>query len=123
MPILLDGRRCPAHEKLASGRAIMTRVAIAQDRNDIGAAIERALSLLALEPVIRGRLVAIKPNETWASPEDTTAVTQGDTLRAVIRSLRRLGPRALVVTGGGECPLFRVAQDRPSFRPVREVGA
>lgn len=78
----------------------MARVAITQDRDDIGAAIERALSLLAVEPLVRGRLVAIKPNDTWASPQDITGVTQGDTLRAVIRTLRRLGPRALVVSGG-----------------------
>ena len=83
-----------------NGGNTMARVAIAQDRKDIGAAIEHALSLLPLGPVVRDRLVAIKPNETWASPEDTTAVTQGDTLRAVIRALRRLGPRELVVTGG-----------------------
>lgn len=78
----------------------MARVAITQDRDDIGAAIESALSLLAIDPLIRGRLVAIKPNETWASPEDTTGVTQGDTLRATIRALRRHNPRGLVVTGG-----------------------
>lgn len=78
----------------------MARVAITQDRADIGAAIEHALSLLALGPIVQGRLVAIKPNDTWASPQDVTGVTQGDTLRAVIRALKRLGPRHLVVSGG-----------------------
>jgi uncharacterized protein (DUF362 family) len=44
--------------------------------------------------------VAIKPNETWASAEDTTGMTQPDTLRAVLRAVRRFGPRELIVTGG-----------------------
>jgi uncharacterized protein (DUF362 family) len=55
---------------------------------------------LALETLIRGKLVAVKPNDTWASVEDTTAVTQPDTLRAVLRYLKRFGPRELVVSGG-----------------------
>jgi uncharacterized protein (DUF362 family) len=44
--------------------------------------------------------VAVKPNDTRASAEDTTAVTQLDTLRAVLRYVQRFGPRELVVTGG-----------------------
>jgi uncharacterized protein (DUF362 family) len=42
----------------------------------------------------------VKPNDTWASAEDTTAVTQPDTLRTVLRYVQRFGPRELVVTGG-----------------------
>jgi uncharacterized protein (DUF362 family) len=63
-------------------------------------AIAEALGHLPLEGIVRGKLVAVKPNETWASPEDTTGVTQADTLRAVLRALQGFEPRALVVSGG-----------------------
>src|SRR5206468_5384454 len=53
------------------------------------------------------------PNETYASAEDTTAVTQPDTLRAVLRRVKRFGPKELVVTGGSGAAetdeVFRVA--------------
>src|SRR5437763_10697207 len=68
--------------------------------NEIDKAIVDALDQIDLDSLIRGKLVAIKPNETWASKDDKTGVTQPDTLRAVIRYLKRLGPRELVVTGG-----------------------
>jgi uncharacterized protein (DUF362 family) len=67
-------------------------------------AIPEALAYLPLEPLIRGRLVAVKPNDTWASAEDTTAVTQPDTLRGVLRYVQQFGPRELVVTGGRAPP-------------------
>jgi uncharacterized protein (DUF362 family) len=44
--------------------------------------------------------VAVKPNETWASPEDTTGVTQADTLRGVLRYIKHFAPRHIVVSGG-----------------------
>jgi uncharacterized protein (DUF362 family) len=44
--------------------------------------------------------VAIKPNDTYATAEDTTGVTQPDTLRAVLRNVKQFGPRELIVTGG-----------------------
>jgi uncharacterized protein (DUF362 family) len=78
----------------------MATVAITQNREDIGRAIDEALGHLALAEMVRGRLVAVKPNETWATAEDTTAVTQADTLRAVLRAVKRFSPRELVVTGG-----------------------
>jgi uncharacterized protein (DUF362 family) len=63
--------------------------------------------------LIRGKLVAVHPNDTWASAEDTTAVTQPETLRAVLRHLKQFHPRSLVVTGGsgaGETDeIFRIA--------------
>lgn len=77
-----------------------TRVAITHDRGSIEAAIEAALAHLDVEERIRGRLVAVKPNETWASRDDTTGVTQGDTLRGVIRYLKRFDPDHIVVSGG-----------------------
>src|SRR5207253_6360643 len=45
-------------------------------------------------------IVAVKPNDTWASEDDTTGITQPDTLRAVLRAIKRHDPRELIVTGG-----------------------
>ena len=78
----------------------MVRVAVTQDRQEIGRAIDAALDQLPVEGQVRGKVVAVKPNETWASPEDITGVTQGDTLRAVLRYLKRFAPRELIVSGG-----------------------
>ena len=78
----------------------MTTVAITQNRDDIGEAIARALAHTPLERLVRGKLVAIKPNDTWATADDTSGVTQADTLRAVLQEVKRFGPRGLVVTGG-----------------------
>jgi uncharacterized protein (DUF362 family) len=77
----------------------MVAVAIAQNVA-IEQAIAEALAHLDLEALIRSKRVAVKPNDTWASAEDTTAVTQPDTLRAVLRYVQRLAPRELIVTGG-----------------------
>jgi uncharacterized protein (DUF362 family) len=90
----------------------MATVAITRD-DDIGRAIDRALRHVDLGPLVRGKHVAVKPNETWASPEDTTGVTQPDTLRAVLRAVKAFDPRELVVTGGAGAAetdeVFRVA--------------
>jgi uncharacterized protein (DUF362 family) len=77
----------------------MVSVIITRD-DAIESAIEDALGQIPLEGLVRGKLVAVKPNDTWASPADTTAVTQPDTLRAVLRQVKRFGPRELIVTGG-----------------------
>jgi uncharacterized protein (DUF362 family) len=77
----------------------MPVVSITQ-RDDISRAVADALGHLDLKSVVNGKRVAIKPNETWASAEDITGVTQADTLRAVIRELREFSPRELIVTGG-----------------------
>ncbi|MBW3543557.1 MAG: DUF362 domain-containing protein [Planctomycetes bacterium] len=77
----------------------MTTVAITHN-DDIARAVAEALQHVPLESLVRGKLVAVKPNETWASADDTTAVTQPDTLRAVLREVKRFEPRELVVTGG-----------------------
>ncbi len=59
----------------------MAAVAIA--RNDaIEEAISEALGRVPLEGLVRGKRVAVKPNDTWASRQDTTGITQPDTLRA-----------------------------------------
>ena len=77
----------------------MTTVAITQN-DDIERAIDGALQHIDLASVVRGKVVAVKPNDTWASADDTTGVTQPDTLRAVLRAVNRHEPRELVVSGG-----------------------
>jgi len=90
----------------------MSKIAITH-HEDVERGISDALNHLDLEPLIRGKLVAVKPNETWASADDTTGVTQPDTLRAVLRYVKQYGPRQLVVTGGSGAAetdeVFRVA--------------
>jgi uncharacterized protein (DUF362 family) len=76
-------------------------VAVVITQNDaMERAIAEALEHLPLDALVCGKIVAVKPNDTWASPEDVTGVTQPDTLRAVLRHVRQCGPRELVVTGG-----------------------
>jgi uncharacterized protein (DUF362 family) len=76
-------------------------------------AITEALGQIELEPLIHDKLVAVKPNDTWASPDDKTGVTQPDTLRAVLRFVKQFGPRELVVSGGAGAAetdeVFRIA--------------
>src|SRR3954462_13026218 len=80
---------------------------------DIEQAIAEALGHIDLVSLTRGKMVAVKPNETWASPEDRAAVTQPDSLRAVLRCIKQCQPRKLIVTGGagaGETDeIFRIA--------------
>lgn len=77
----------------------MSDVVILQDFN-IERGIGQALSFIPLEPLVSNKRVAVKPNDTWASKDDTTGVTQPDTLRAVLRAVKRFAPRELIVTGG-----------------------
>jgi uncharacterized protein (DUF362 family) len=90
----------------------MVAVVITRDAS-IEPAIAAALRQVPLESLVRGKLVAVKPNETSATAESRTGVTQPDTLRAVLRAIKECGPRELVVTGGsgaGETDeIFRVA--------------
>src|SRR5207247_3278521 len=78
----------------------MPDVVITRNRTDVEAAIQEALAEIALESLINGKIVAVKPNDTWASKDDTSGITQPDTLRAVLRAVRRHGPRELIVSGG-----------------------
>jgi len=101
----------------------MVAVVITQE-DDIGVAIGSALDRIDLKPLVRGRLVAVKPNETWASPEDITGVTQADTLRAVLRRLKRFGPRSLVVSGGaGAAETEDVFRYAGLMQVIEEEGA
>jgi uncharacterized protein (DUF362 family) len=63
-------------------------------------AIRAALEHLTLSSLVRGKRVAVKPNDTWASEDDTTGITQPDTLRAVLQAIKQHQPRELIVTGG-----------------------
>src|SRR5512142_2564848 len=90
----------------------MARVVITRDKG-IENAIDSAFDQIdKLDDLIRGKQVAIKPNDTWASAKDKTAITQPDTLRAVIRNVKKYDPSTLVVSGGsgaGETEkIFRV---------------
>jgi len=78
----------------------MSTVAITQDLHRIDRAIADGLRHIPLEQLVRNKLVAVKPNDTWAKPEDISGVTQADTLRAVLREIKRFNPGGLVVTGG-----------------------
>ena len=101
----------------------MATVSITQNA-DIEQAIHQALDPLEIEPIVRGKLVAVKPNDTWASKTDTTGVTQADTLRAVIQHLKRFGPRALVVTGGaGAAETDEVFKLAGLMKVVEDEGA
>ena len=90
----------------------MSTVAIAQN-DAIEQAVAEALSHVPLKALVRNKRVAVKPNETWASAEDRTGVTQPDTLRAVLRQLKQHGPKELVVSGGSGAAetedVFRIA--------------
>lgn len=77
----------------------MTDVVITHS-DRIEEAIAEALGYLPVASLVPGRQVAVKPNETWASEDDTTGITQPDTLRAVLRGIKPHGPRELIVTGG-----------------------
>lgn len=77
----------------------MTKVAISKNE-DITKSIEESLSHLDVENVVKGKLVAVKPNDTWATPDDTNGVTQGDSLKAVIQYIKRFAPKKIIVSGG-----------------------
>src|SRR5919106_2477671 len=114
----------------------MTDVVITHNER-IDEAITAALQYVSLATLVKDRRVAVKPNETWASEDDTSGITQPDTLRAVLREVKRHHPRALVVTGGAGAAetddVFRIGglmqvveeegaefvdHNRPPFAPV-----
>src|SRR5437868_5825590 len=101
----------------------MASVVITRDEQ-IEKAIAEALGHIDLEPLVSGKLVAVKANETWASAEDKTGVTQPDTLRAVLSHIKQFGPRELVVTGGaGAAETENVFRTAGLMEVVEQEGA
>jgi uncharacterized protein (DUF362 family) len=101
----------------------MSKVVIAQ-HEAIETSMAQALDVLDMEPLVKGKLVAIKPNDTWASPEDLTAVTQPDSLRALLRHVKQFNPKHLVVTGGaGAAETDEVFELAGLMKVVREEQA
>lgn len=74
-------------------------VALTQNQ-DIKKSLGKALGYLSLEKIISGKRVVIKPNDTWASEKDKTAVTQPEVLDKVLDELEKFYPKELVVVGG-----------------------
>lgn len=98
-------------------------VAIA-DSIDIKKAVNAALDLFGgLKELFEDRHVAIKPNDTWASPEDLTACTQADTIRAVVRYIKKHNPKKITVTGGaGAGETDKIFHYLGIDRVIREEG-
>jgi uncharacterized protein (DUF362 family) len=105
---------------------LMAKVAITRNDNierAIHAALDHILDGATASRLVRGKLVAVKPNETYATKEDTSGVTQGDTLRAVLRYLKRLAPKHLVVSGGaGAAETDEVMRASGMMQAVEEEG-
>lgn len=74
-------------------------VAIAHDPRDITKAIRQALDTVPLDD-FKDKIIAIHPNDTTATPDDKTACTSPEALRATIRQIKNLHPKSIVVTGG-----------------------
>ena len=101
----------------------MADVVITQSRQ-IDEAIAAALAHVPLRSLVVGRRVAVKPNETWASRDDRTGITQPDTLRAVLRAIKQYEPRELIVTGGaGAAETEEVFRLGGLMDVVRDEGA
>lgn len=77
----------------------MASVAVTH-HDDVGVAVNTGLQYFDIASLVKDKVVAVKPNDTWASERDKTAVTQPDTLKAVLAYLKRFKPKELVVTGG-----------------------
>ncbi|MDD5700966.1 MAG: DUF362 domain-containing protein [Dehalococcoidales bacterium] len=78
----------------------MSRAAIVRSAK-VKDGIWHALDMLDnLSALFQGKYVAIKPNDTWASSNDTTACTQADSVEAVIQYVKKFNPSRIVVSGG-----------------------
>jgi uncharacterized protein (DUF362 family) len=78
----------------------MVAVIITHDPDVIDNAIQDALAEIPFGDKITGKVVAVKPNETYANESDQSGVTQADTLRSVLQWVKAFDPGQLIVTGG-----------------------
>lgn len=100
----------------------MSTVAITHNQ-EYTQAISEALKYCEIESIIRDKFVAVKPNETWASSEDFTAITQADSLRATLEYLLQFQPQRLVVTGGsGAAQTPDVMEISGMMQVIRDLG-
>jgi uncharacterized protein (DUF362 family) len=107
---------------VADKEAGMATVAITHHHH-IEHAIKEALGHLPVEALVRGKVVAVKPNDTFAKAGSTGGVTQPDTLKAVVQYLKQFGPRHLVITGGsGAAKTDEVFKVAGLMRVVEEEG-
>jgi len=67
---------------------------------DIEKSLEAALSYLNLSDLFTDKHVAIKPHDACAHPDEISACTQADTLRALIGLIKRHKPYRITVAGG-----------------------
>ncbi len=90
----------------------MSVVSIADHPNP-NQALTQALDALDLQGLFTNKVVAVKPNETWASARDCTAVTQADNLETTLAYIKRRHSRRLIAAGGaGACEtedVFRIS--------------
>ncbi len=101
----------------------MPDVAITQDLEFIGQAVFDALNALELDDLFAGKVVAIHPNDTAATPGNINGVTHADTLQAVVRYIKRFSPRHIVVSGGsGASQTEDVFRYTGMMQVIREEG-
>jgi len=101
----------------------MSKVSITHDLA-IERAMREALDALDITSLFKGKRVAVHPNDTWASKEDKTAVTQPDTLRSVIQYIKRFHPKELIISGGsGAGETDQIFQTVGLMDIIREEGA
>jgi uncharacterized protein (DUF362 family) len=75
-------------------------VAIVDDF-EVARSLPATLDLLGdLSDLVTGKHVAVKPNDTRATGHDRTACTHADTVRALVRYLKRFKPQKITITGG-----------------------
>ena len=70
------------------------------DNLDVAQAIRQALDPLPLDDLFTGKIVGVKPNETFASEKDLTASTCGAELAPLLAYIRERQPKRLIAAGG-----------------------
>ncbi|MBD3427079.1 MAG: DUF362 domain-containing protein [Candidatus Omnitrophica bacterium] len=77
-----------------------SRVVIIDEMNPEKAVTKALEEMEGLDGLFRGKHVAVKPNDTWASDDDNSACTRPDTLKGALRHIKHFNPRKITVTGG-----------------------